>query len=739
MCFLPENIEFHRLLSRRLRGFYATNGYNGTTWSIQVADDQTDSEYWDRITFEFDTSGNPHLAYHAPESDIRGLRHADRSSGGTWTQGTILPGRSLRRPESVNFGNSRFGLAFVDAYWSDDDYEGIYYVEYSGGHWGTPNGIIPGDMDRKSMSIAIAPQTVAGYAAAAQPAVAFIEYQAGGGESLKYAYRDGIFWHRIHVGTTITDYGYSALTFGNDGLPRVAVRDSSDALDQALRVASPYTTLAVNVDPAGSGTVIVNPDQAFYSGSDIVVLDPQANSSWRFSHWMGDVPEGRENDDPLTVVTDRRRSLTAHFAEVLTLTASVSPGGAGTVTVVPEKDWHDLGEVVQVQARPAENAVFLQWTADVPAGHETDNPLDLTMDQSRHLVANFYVRMGAISGIVWNDQNGSGVRDATEPGIEGVPITLYRDDGDLELDRLNGDELVASTVTNVGGLYEFFDLNAGVYWVDVDETSETLTGFALTAGPDPLLLDLAAGQAYDQASFGFAPPTPGAPPEINTIDLDATSINENDTVELAGTFTDADLTDTHYLTITWGDGSTDTRDLPVGDRSFTATHQYLDDGLSGTPSDVYAVIVNVSDNDGADMASAEVTVNNVAPVITSLSATPETIDENGLVTLSGTFSDPGTQDTFILVVDWGEGDPETVILNEAVRDFALSHQYLDDNPSGTPSDVYTITVTLTDDDIAHASPVLIDFDDIDAASAPVAATGLFDHLGVRFYSDGGPA
>ena len=32
------------------------------------------------------------------------------------------------------------------------------------------------------------------------------------------------------------------------------------------------------------------------------------------------------------------------------------------------------------------------------------------------------------------------------------------------------------------------------------------------------------------------------------------------------------------------------------------------------------------------------------------------------------------------------------------RQLQRTHQYLDDNPTGTPSDVYTIDVTLTDDD-----------------------------------------
>ena len=60
--------------------------------------------------------------------------------------------------------------------------------------------------------------------------------------------------------------------------------------------------------------------------------------------------------------------------------------------------------------------------------------------------------------------------------------------------------------------------------------------------------------------------------------------------------------------------------------------------------------------------------------------------------------------THTLVVRWGEGDPETLRLPADVHTFRLTHQYLDDNPSGTPSDTYAVTVQLTDNDGGTATP-----------------------------------
>ena len=66
-------------------------------------------------------------------------------------------------------------------------------------------------------------------------------------------------------------------------------------------------------------------------------------------------------------------------------------------------------------------------------------------------------------------------------------------------------------------------------------------------------------------------------------------------------------------------------------------HQYLDDNPSGTPTDDYPIAVTVTDSDGAsDTESTTVTVNNVAPVITSLSG--DVILENDIAeVISGPF------------------------------------------------------------------------------------------------------
>ena len=54
-------------------------------------------------------------------------------------------------------------------------------------------------------------------------------------------------------------------------------------------------------------------------------------------------------------------------------------------------------------------------------------------------------------------------------------------------------------------------------------------------------------------------------------------------------------------------------------------------------------------------------------------------------------TDDPLQDTLL-----GEGAPEEVVVTGGT--FDIPHQYLDDNPTNTGSDQYTINVTLKDDD-----------------------------------------
>jgi hypothetical protein len=92
-----------------------------------------------------------------------------------------------------------------------------------------------------------------------------------------------------------------------------------------------------------------------------------------------------------------------------------------------------------------------------------------------------------------------------------------------------------------------------------------------------------------------------------------------------------------------------------------------------------------------------VTVGNVAPVLSNVLITPLVAVGQPAV-LTGTIADPGTQDVFMLVVNWGDGSPmESFSLPAGSTSFNVSHDYAAESVS------FPVSVALFDDDGGMAS------------------------------------
>ena len=176
------------------------------------------------------------------------------------------------------------------------------------------------------------------------------------------------------------------------------------------------------------------------------------------------------------------------------------------------------------------------------------------------------------------------------------------------------------------------------------------------------------------------------------------------------TFSDPGTQDTFTANVDFGDGTTQSTTIGAGGstHSFTMAHFYSDDNPTGTSSDLASISLSVVDDDTGSVSAtnASITINNVAPTITGLGVAPNNINEGGATTLTVSFSDPGFLDTHTATVNWGDGsaaETMAVGVGESGNFFSLTHQYLDDNPTGTPSDINTIVVTLADDDTGSTS------------------------------------
>jgi hypothetical protein len=145
--------------------------------------------------------------------------------------------------------------------------------------------------------------------------------------------------------------------------------------------------------------------------------------------------------------------------------------------------------------------------------------------------------------------------------------------------------------------------------------------------------------------------------------------------------------------ITWGDGSPVELFTPAQLNALgrTVTHTYANEGNR-------VLTVHMVDEDGTHLAgSISVTVRNVAPGVTGVAGNVATLLENGILTFTGTFADPGTLDGHSVRILWGDGTPEQIlVLAPGILEFSTTHRYLDDPPAGASSDLFTISVRVND-------------------------------------------
>ena len=91
-----------------------------------------------------------------------------------------------------------------------------------------------------------------------------------------------------------------------------------------------------------------------------------------------------------------------------------------------------------------------------------------------------------------------------------------------------------------------------------------------------------------------------------------------------------------------------------------------------------------------ESASTSLRVNNVAPTLSAVSIAPAR--ERSDAVLTGRITDPGgSQDTFRMLVDWGDHSSEFFVFPAGTRDFRATHRYANDGN-------YNVTVQVTDDD-----------------------------------------
>ncbi|MBY9006099.1 MAG: right-handed parallel beta-helix repeat-containing protein [Candidatus Lokiarchaeota archaeon] len=145
--------------------------------------------------------------------------------------------------------------------------------------------------------------------------------------------------------------------------------------------------------------------------------------------------------------------------------------------------------------------------------------------------------------------------------------------------------------------------------------------------------------------------------------------NEGDEITYSGSFYDIGYFDTHKIIWNFGDGSTAIDTL-------TPTHSYEDNGN-------YNVTLTVTDKDGAiGIDELQIMVYNVNPIADS--GFNQIVNEDDIVEFTGSFFDPGINDTYTIQWDFGDSNRISNSLNPS---------YVYSNCGN-----YNVTLIVTDDD-----------------------------------------
>jgi len=140
----------------------------------------------------------------------------------------------------------------------------------------------------------------------------------------------------------------------------------------------------LTISASAGGTTDPSPGDYTYDSGIQVSITATPDSGYGFSEWTGDVPLGQENDNPVTVIIDSDKSITANFVRQYTLTIAAGTGGA--TNPAPGTYTHDSGAQVSVQAIPSSGYQFSGWSGDTSG---TKNPITITMDSDKSVTANF--------------------------------------------------------------------------------------------------------------------------------------------------------------------------------------------------------------------------------------------------------------------------------------------------------------------------------------------------------------
>lgn len=195
--------------------------------------------------------------------------------------------------------------------------------------------------------------------------------------------------HGTNVQLTATPSpGYYFVNWSGDVPPSLAASNPlTITMDGNKTVTANFTnqlhTLSIT---AVNGTVTKIPDLPSYPQGSSVQLTATPSGGYFFVSWTGDIPSGHEADNPLTLVMDANKNLTANFSnQTFTLTTNAVNG---SITRNPNQAAYNNGATVELTAVPDVGYHFVNWSGDTSG---SANPVSIVMNSNKNVTANFAI------------------------------------------------------------------------------------------------------------------------------------------------------------------------------------------------------------------------------------------------------------------------------------------------------------------------------------------------------------
>jgi hypothetical protein len=171
---------------------------------------------------------------------------------------------------------------------------------------------------------------------------------------------------------------------------RITIKmNSNKNIVATFKIKRPY--LQLSVSPSGSGTL--DPNSGSYDAGNQIKITATPKDGFRFVQWGG---SATGNTNPLSVLMDMDKTITANFIKQYKLTVVPTSGG----TVSPNGGIYDSGTVVKLTATPVFPYSFENWagaddksinptTAAINADNSVSVTTKVTMTSNKSVSMNF--------------------------------------------------------------------------------------------------------------------------------------------------------------------------------------------------------------------------------------------------------------------------------------------------------------------------------------------------------------